>query len=283
MPYLLVCTITEKQIRMEQVSYNFSDKVVLITGGTSGIGLATAKLFAKSGAKLIMTGRQAKSDSAMALIGETSTRPLYVSTNQGDNDAVKALFERIRMEYGRLDIAVNNAANEMGIGKRLHEFEVDEYEAAVGANLRGVWLCMQQEIRQMLSQQPRGGAIVNISSVNGLGGVSSGSIYAAAKAGVIALAKSASQEVATQNIRINALAPGAHYTPLLQKALNMHSGGDEHKLDQVKRMYLAAIPQQRFGAPDEAAQAIAWLCSDAASYVNGHTMIIDGGMSSMMR
>lgn len=269
---------------MEQVNYNFSDKVALVTGGTSGIGLATAKLFADAGAQVIITGRQEnKVDSALALIGNTKHKPRFIATDQGNNDAVISLFETIRESYGRLDMAVNNAAQEAGIGKMLHEFDLDEYELAVGANLRGVWLCMQQEIRQMLSQKPAGGAIVNVSSVNGLGGVPTGSIYAAVKAGVIALAKSAAQEVAEQNIRINALAPGAHYTPLLQKAFDLHSGGDETKLDQVKQMYLSAIPQRRFGAPDEAAHAIAWLCSDAAGYVTGHTMIIDGGMSSMMR
>lgn len=269
---------------MEQINYNFKDKVVLITGGTSGIGLATARLFATAGAKVVITGRkQEKGDSALALIGETTYKPLYIPNNQADNDAVIALFDQIRDKYGRLDIAVNNAAQEAGVGRKLHEFDVEDFEMAVGANLRGVWLCMQQEIRQMLSQRPGGGAIVNISSVNGLGGAQTGSIYSAVKAGVIALAKSAAQEVAEQNIRINALAPGAHYTPMLEKAFDIHSGGDENRLGQVKDMYLAAIPQRRFGAPDEAAQAIAWLCSDGASYVTGHTMIIDGGMSCMMR
>lgn len=269
---------------MEQVNYNFKDKVVLVTGGTSGIGLATAKLFATAGAQVVITGRQKeKVASALALIGETTHKPLYMSTDQGDNEAVLALFDKIRREYGRLDIAVNNASQEAGIGKPLYEFDIDEYEVAVGANLRGVWLCMQQELRLMLGQKPVGGAIVNVSSVNGLGGAQTGSIYSAVKAGVIALAKSAAQEVAEQNIRINALAPGAHYTPMLEKAFDIHSGGDENKLDQVKQMYLSAIPQRRFGAPDEAAKAIAWLCSDAASYVTGHTMIIDGGMSCMMR
>jgi len=269
---------------MEQVNYNFQDKIVLVTGGTSGIGLATTKLFARAGAQVVFTGRQeGKVNSALALIGETKHKPLFIPTDQGDNNAVVALFNKIRAEFGRLDIAVNNAAQESGIGKLLHEFNIDEYEVAVGANLRGVWLCMQQEIRQMLSQKPVGGAIVNVSSVNGLGGAPTGSIYSAVKAGVIALAKSAAQEVAGQHIRVNAIAPGAHRTPMLEKAFDIHSGGDERRLDQVKQMYLAAIPQQRFGAPDEAAHAIAWLCSDGASYVTGHTMIIDGGMSSMMR
>lgn len=269
---------------MGQINYNFKDKVVLVTGGTSGIGLATARLFATAGAQVIITGRnQEKGDSALALIGEVRNKPRYIPNDQGDNDAVIALFDDIRKQNGRLDIAVNNAALEVGVGKLLHEFDVEEYEMAVGANLRGVWLCMQQEIRQMLSQKPGGGAIVNISSVNGLGGAPAGSIYSAVKAGVIALAKSAAQEVAEQNIRINALAPGAHYTPMLEKAFDIHSGGDENRLDQVKELYLSAIPQRRFGAPDEAAQAIAWLCSDGAGYVTGHTLIIDGGMSCMMR
>ncbi|MDX5480963.1 MAG: SDR family oxidoreductase [Hymenobacteraceae bacterium] len=269
---------------MKQVSYNFKDKVALVTGGTSGIGLATARLFAQANANVIITGKdEAKGEAALNAIGKNVHTVRFIQTDNSQPEAILLLFQQIHKEYKRLDIAINNAADETGIGKPLHEFETNDFEQAMSANLRGVWQCMQQEIRIMLGQQPVGGSIVNVSSVNGMGGAPLGSLYSAAKAGVIALAKSAAQELATSNIRVNVLAPGAHMTPMLQKAFDIQAGDNEEKLEQIKQMYLSVIPQQRFADPDEAAAAILWLCSDAASYITGHTLIADGGMSSMMR
>ncbi|MFD2515030.1 SDR family NAD(P)-dependent oxidoreductase [Pontibacter locisalis] len=266
---------------MEKVKYDYRDKVVLVTGGTSGIGLATAQMFALAGAKLIITGRD--EERAKAVMKKASFQPDFIRTNNSHPDEILELFQKIRHKYNKLDVAVNNAADETGIGKPLHEFELTDFEEAMAANLRGVWLCMQQEIRMMLEQQSAGGAIVNVSSINGLGGAPGGGLYSAAKAGVIAMAKSSAQELATNNIRINVLAPGAHNTPMLQDMFRMQSGGDTAKEQEVRQMYLNFIPQKRLGDPAEAAAAILWLCSDAASYVTGHTMIIDGGMSAMLR
>ncbi|EJF09152.1 SDR family NAD(P)-dependent oxidoreductase [Pontibacter sp. BAB1700] len=269
---------------MEQVQYNFQDKVALVTGGTSGIGLATAQLLAKSGAQVIVTGRdKERGDTALATFPSSTLQPVYIQTDNSNNDTIFALFHEIQNRFGRLDIAVNNAAQESGIGKPLHEFEPHEYEDAMGANLRGVWLCMKQEIKLMLEQKPSGGAIVNVASVNGLGGAAMGSLYSAAKAAIIALAKSAAQEVATANIRINVLAPGAHRTPMLQKAFESQVNGDQTKVPEIEQMYLSYIPQKRIADPQEAAAAILWLCSDAASYITGQTTIVDGGMSAMLR
>ncbi|WP_439879849.1 SDR family NAD(P)-dependent oxidoreductase [Pontibacter sp. MBLB2868] len=266
---------------MEQVTYNYQDKVVLVTGGTSGIGLATAHAFARSGARLIITGRN--EEKARAAMSGTAFEPEFIQTDNSRPKAIMQLFDKIKQKYGRLDVAVNNAADETGVGKPLHEFELPDFENAMAANLRGVWLCMQQEIRLMLGQQPAGGAIVNVASINGLGGAPGGSLYSAAKAGVIAMTKSAAQELATSNIRVNVLTPGAHNTPMLQDMFRMQSGGDAAKEAEVKQMYLNFIPQKRLGEPAEAAAAILWLGSDAASYITGHTMIIDGGMSAMLR
>ncbi|MBC5992563.1 SDR family NAD(P)-dependent oxidoreductase [Pontibacter cellulosilyticus] len=266
---------------MEQVTYNFSDKVVLVTGGTSGIGLATAQKFALAGAQVIITGRS--KEKATAVMGKAGFQPEFICTDNSQPEAILELFQHIKQKYNRLDIAVNNAANETGIGKPLHEFELTDFEEAMAANLRGVWLCMQQEIRLMLEQQPAGGAIVNVASINGLGGAPGGALYSAAKAGVIAMAKSSAQELATSNIRVNVLAPGAHNTPMLQDVFSMQSGGDAAREEEVKQMYLNFIPQKRLGDPTEAAATIVWLCSDAASYITGHTLIVDGGTSAMMR
>ncbi|MEJ8802233.1 SDR family NAD(P)-dependent oxidoreductase [Pontibacter sp. H249] len=269
---------------MPDVKYNFEGKVVLVTGGTSGIGLAAAQLFAESGATVIISGRsRQKAEQVLDLFKESKVTPTFIQADNSKPEAVLNLFQEIKQQHGKLDMAVNNAADETGIGKPLHEFELTDFDTAMAANLRGVWLCMQQEIRLMLEQQPAGGAIVNVSSINGLGGAPGGALYSAAKAGVIAMAKASAQELATSNIRINVLAPGAHNTPMLQDMFRMQSGGDAAKEEQVKQMYLGFIPQKRLGDPAEAAAAIAWLCSDAASYVTGHTMIVDGGMAAIMR
>ncbi|WP_299820801.1 glucose 1-dehydrogenase [uncultured Pontibacter sp.] len=269
---------------MSNVKYDFAGKVVLVTGGTSGIGLATAKLFAEAGTTIVLTGRQQqKADSALNLIGNVPVKPQFIPTDNSQPESILNLFQEIKQQFGKLDIAVNNAADETGIGKPLHEFELADFEQAMAANLRGVWLCMQQEIRMMLEQNPAGGAIVNVASINGLGGAPGGALYAAAKAGVIALTKASAQELATQQIRVNVLAPGAHDTPMLQDMFKMQGEDDLQKQEEVKQMYLNFIPQKRIGDPSEAANAILWLCSDAASYITGHTMIVDGGMSASMR
>lgn len=268
----------------QQVRYDFENKVVLVTGGTSGIGLATAQQFAQAGAKVIITGRDtSRAEQALRTVAPSAYPAHYIQTDHSQPDSIHGLFQEIRQVYGTLDYAVNNAADTQGIGKALHDFELYEFEQAMAANLQGVWLCMQQEIRMMLGKAKPAGAIVNVSSVNGLGGVAMGSLYAAAKAGVIALSKSAAQELATSNIRVNVLAPGAHDTPMLRHAFKSQAGDDPQKLEQVKQAYLGIIPQKRLGNPAEAAAAILWLCSDAASYVTGHTMLVDGGMSSLMR
>jgi NAD(P)-dependent dehydrogenase (short-subunit alcohol dehydrogenase family) len=142
---------------------------------------------------------------------------------------------------------------------------------------------MRSEIRQMLSQPRPGGAIVNTSSVNGLGGAPGGALYSAAKAGVLALTKSAAQEYATQGIRVNALVAGAFRTPMLEHVFEVLGSGAGDGPARVEAQYTELIPMRRIGRPEEAAEAAVWLCSDAASYVTGHSMIVDGGMTASTR
>jgi NAD(P)-dependent dehydrogenase (short-subunit alcohol dehydrogenase family) len=150
-------------------------------------------------------------------------------------------------------------------------------------NLKSVWLCMRAEIRQMLAQPRPGGAIVNTSSVNGLGGAPGGALYSAAKAGVLALTKAAAQEYATQGIRVNALVAGAFRTPMLEHVFGVVGGSEPEGRAAVEAQYTGLIPVRRIGRPEEAAAVAVWLCSDAASYVTGHSMIVDGGMTAAMR
>jgi NAD(P)-dependent dehydrogenase (short-subunit alcohol dehydrogenase family) len=185
--------------------------------------------------------------------------------------------------YGRLDYAFNNAATEGKVLAPTADFSEEEFDYTVAVNLKGVWLCMKHQIRQMLNQQPSGGAIVNTSSVNGLGGVAHGAIYAATKAGVLALSKSAAQEYASQNIRVNILVAGGFKTPMLERVFERASGGDSEAASAAEKQIEQMIPLQRIGRPEEAAEAAVWLCSDAASYVTGHSMIVDGGLTAWAR
>jgi NAD(P)-dependent dehydrogenase (short-subunit alcohol dehydrogenase family) len=163
------------------------------------------------------------------------------------------------------------------------DYDDEEFERALSVNLTSVWLCMKHELRQMLRQGSGGGAIVNTSSVNGLGGVRGAAPYAVAKAGVIALSKSAAQEYATSGIRVNAFVAGAFETPMLRTAMERNTGGDPARLEAVEQIYKGLIPLGRIGRPEEAAEAVVWLCSDAASYITGHTFIADGGMTAWAR
>jgi NAD(P)-dependent dehydrogenase (short-subunit alcohol dehydrogenase family) len=142
---------------------------------------------------------------------------------------------------------------------------------------------MKSEIRQMLAQLPAGGAIVNTSSVNGLGGAPGGALYSAAKAGVLALTKAAAQEYATYGIRVNALVAGAFRTPMLEGVMDVAGGGTAEGRQAVEAQYAGLSPLRRIGEPAEAAAAAVWLCSDAASFVTGHSMIVDGGMTASTR
>jgi NAD(P)-dependent dehydrogenase (short-subunit alcohol dehydrogenase family) len=178
---------------------------------------------------------------------------------------------------------LNNAATVDGVVALTAEFSEDQFDRAIRANLKSVWLCMAHEIRQMLSQTPSGGAIVNVSSINGLGGAAGGSLYSAAKAGVLALTKSAAQEYAMRGIRVNAMVAGAFRTPMLERVFEVVGGGVADWKEAVEGQYTSLIPQRRIGSPDEAAAAALWLCSDEASYVTGHSLIVDGGMTASTR
>ena len=258
-------------------------KVALVTGGSSGIGRAAALAFAQAGARVVIAARQAERGQAVVreveALGGTA---LFVTTDVARSPEVAALVERVVQVYGRLDCAFNNAGT-IAAPCPLADLSEDDYDRQMAANLKSVWLCMKYEIQQMLRQTPTGGVIVNTSSVNGLGGVPTASLYAAAKAGVLALTKSAALEYAGQGIRVNALVAGSFDTPMREAVVDHLTGGDAERRQAVEDYYARLIPLGRVGSPDEAAQAAVWLCSDAASYVTGHSMIVDGGMSAAYR
>jgi NAD(P)-dependent dehydrogenase (short-subunit alcohol dehydrogenase family) len=258
----------------------FDGKVALVTGGSSGIGRATALAFAREGATVIVASRGR--DRGLAVVEELkqfATDAEFIRADVSQAQEVDALMTRVLERFGRLDIAVNNAAAiDVGVFKLISDFEEVEFDQHMALNVKSVWLCMKQEIKQMTPQG--GGAIVNTSSVTGLGGSPQSAFYAAAKAAVVALTKSAALECARHGVRINAIVPGAFDTPMLDHVFTRISPEDPAA---VKESYEKRIPVGRLGRPEEAADAVLWLCSDQASYITGHSLIVDGGLTAAFR
>lgn len=265
------------------MSKQMQKKVAIVTGGSKGIGLAAAELFAAAGASVVIAARGAeRGRAAEEKIRAAGGKALFVQTDVSQAEEVKALVARTVESFGRLDYALNNAAVAGRIA-RLGEQDETDFDAEVTANLKSVWLCMKYELEQMEKQSPAGGAIVNTSSVNGLGGAAMAGLYSMSKAGILALTKSAAQEYAANGIRVNALVAGGFDTELLRSSVSRMLGGDEERIQRAFEGFMGQIPAGRIGDPAEAAQAAVWLCSDAASYVTGSSMIVDGGLTAWAR
>jgi NAD(P)-dependent dehydrogenase (short-subunit alcohol dehydrogenase family) len=254
------------------------ERVAFVTGGTSGIGKAVVELFAARGVAVSFIGRNAERGEAVA---KQSDRILFTRADVTSADDVERSVRQTLHRFGRIDYAVNAAASvEAASFQKTADISEAGYDDAMSVNLKSVWLCMRSEIRSMLANAA-GGAVVNVSSINGLGGVPDNSLYAAAKAGMHALTKSAALEYASQNIRVNAVVLGTFRTPMLEGVIRRYAGGED--VSAVEAQLAGIIPLGRVGSPAEAAAAIAWLCSDEASYVTGHTMIVDGGITAPYR
>lgn len=259
-------------------------KVVLVTGGSSGIGRAAALAFAREGASVVVAARREPAGAAVAReISQAGGNAIFVPADVSEAAQVRALVATTVSTFGRLDCAFNNAACVEEPFTLTADFTEEQFDRSMALNLKSVWLSMREEIRQMLAQERPGGAIVNTSSVNGLGGVARAAPYAAAKSGVISLTKSAAMEYVRSGIRINVLVPGAFDTPMLQAAMERASGGSAETLGAMEKAWAERIPAGRIGRPDEAAAAAVWLCSDAASYITGHSLIVDGGFTAPVR
>ena len=243
-------------------------KVAFVTGGGSGIGRATSLRLACEGAKIMIADYVPESaEKTVKLIKEAGGEASAVAADVAVAKQVEAAVNKTLETYGRLDCAFNNAGID-GKGGRTHECTEENWARVLSINLTGVWLCMKAEIDQML-KQGSGGAIVNTSSDAGLIGVSGLPAYVAAKHGVAGLTKAAAIEYGRHKIRVNAVCPGPIRTPMLAKLLNAKPGNEE----KMAR----AEPLKRLGEPSEIGEAVAWLCSDRASYVHGLPMPVDGG------
>jgi NAD(P)-dependent dehydrogenase (short-subunit alcohol dehydrogenase family) len=242
-------------------------KVALVTGGASGIGRATALTFAREGAKLIIADmNEDGGQQTVHMITEKGGEAIFVRTDVSQAIEVQALISQAVETYGRLDCAHNNAGISGGLSARTAEYPEDLWHQVIAINLTGVWLCMKCELDQMCKQG--GGAMVNTASVAGLGGYHGASAYVASKHGVVGLTKTAALEYAQQGIRVNCVCPGYIATPMTAPGMN-----DPTRLARL----IAREPMGRVGTPEEIAEAVVWLCSDAASFVTGHAMAVDGG------
>ena len=243
-------------------------KVALVTGGSSGIGRAAARAFAREGARVMIADvTVAGGHETVSLIQEAGGEAAFIQVDVTQAAGVAALIARTVAVYGRLDCAHNNAGIEGTTGPTADCTE-DNWDRVISVNLKGVWLCMQSEIPQMLQQGS--GAIVNTASVAGLVGARGLPAYVASKHGVVGLTRTAALEYARAGIRVNAVCPGVIRTPMVERLLRDRPHA-EARLRELE-------PVGRLGTPEEVAEAVVWLCSDAASFVTGHAMAVDGGI-----
>jgi NAD(P)-dependent dehydrogenase (short-subunit alcohol dehydrogenase family) len=244
-------------------------RVVLVTGAASGIGRATAGQLAGMGARVLASDIDADAgEAAAAALRDAGGDVRFVAGDIADDDTAAALVAAAVDAYGRLDAAANCA----GVGgghASTHEYPVETWDRIVGVNLRGTWLAMRAEVPALLG---RGGAIVNVASTLGLRGSPNASPYSASKHGVIGLTRTAAIEYAPHGVRVNAVCPGAIDTPMMDETFARFPG--------FRELLVGFVPMGRMGSADEVAAAIVWLLSDAASFVTGETLTVEGGLLS---
>ncbi|MDB5907855.1 MAG: uncharacterized protein JWP34_1969 [Massilia sp.] len=251
---------------------SFEGQVVLVTGAAGGIGRATALAFGRASACVVVADVSVDGGHATAaMIVEAGGKALFVQTNVTRAAEVEALIDKTVSYYGRLDCAFNNAGIEE---EHLALAETDEsmFDRIMNVNVKGTWLCMKYQIRQMLKQEG-GGSIVNTASVAGLVGAPTQAVYAASKHAVVGMTKTAAAEYGRDGIRVNSVCPGVINTPMMARALDR----DPAREKKLRNLH----PIGRFGEATEIANAALWLCSEQASFVTGHQLAVDGGLTAI--
>ena len=254
---------------MASDSTRFDHRTALVTGGGSGIGREAALLFAARGARVVIADLAPEGgESTAKAIREGGGEALFVRTDVTRADEVAAMVDAAVASFGGLDCAVNSAGTATFVRTRTHEFTEEEWRRVIDVNLTGVWLCMKREIEPML--QGGGGAIVNLSSIYGLVAAAGTAAYTASKHAVAGLTKTAALDYAKQNIRVNALSPGYTRTAMVEGVVSSKP--------EIEDWMVGRTPLGRMGTPREIAEAAVWLCSDAAAFVSGVILPVDGGV-----
>ncbi len=252
---------------MKTIHHDFSNRAAFITGGTSGIGLAAALAFARAGANVTVAARgQEAGARALAALEAAGPGALYLSTDVRDEDSVARAVERATARFGRLDFAANCAGTGGDLAPLDRASQV-VWDDVMAVNARGVWLAMRSEIPAMLTTG--GGAIVNMSSTYGLAGRPAHHAYVASKHAVVGMTRSVALEYATRGVRVNAVCAGVTRTPAMQQA--------EHAVPELVRGLVAEHPMRRMATEEEVAASILWMCSEAAGFITGAALAVDGG------
>lgn len=246
----------------------FKEKVAIVTGGSFGIGRAAAIAFAKRGAKVVVAD-WIEDTETLNFINSIGGEAIFVKCDVSHDEDVKLMVEKAVSLYGRLDFAFNNAGIE-GLSAPTHECTNENWDRTIGINLKGVWLCMKYEIEQMLKEGK--GVIVNNASIAGLVGFQNIPAYVASKHGVIGLTKNAALEYSRLGIRVNVVCPGVIKTPMIDRFTG--------KSKEVERQFESMEPVGRMGRPEEVAETVIWLCSDASSFITGDAIPVDGGWTA---
>lgn len=243
----------------------FQDKVAIVTGGSFGIGRAAAIAFAERGAKVVIAD-WVEDNETLNAIKSAGGDAIFIKCDVSSDESVRSMVDKTIAQYGKLDYAFNNAGVE-GLSAPTHECTNENWDKTIGINLKGVWLCMKYEIPHMIKLGK--GAIVNNASIAGLVGFANIPAYVASKHGILGLTKNTALEYAKSGIRVNAVCPGVIKTAMIDR----FTGKDK----VVEKQFESMEPVGRMGQPEEVAQAVIWLCSDAASFVTAHPMAVDGG------
>ncbi|TVR38284.1 MAG: SDR family oxidoreductase [Cryomorphaceae bacterium] len=243
----------------------FKDKVAIVTGSTFGIGKAAAIAFAERGAKVVLSDWMEDVETG-AKIKELGGESIFVQCDVSDEEAVKNLVAQTIKHFGRLDFAFNNAGIE-GMPGPAADCTTDNWDKTININLKGVWFCMKYQIPEML--KTGGGSIVNNASIAGLVGFSGMPAYVASKHGVVGLSKNVALDYAKEGIRVNTVCPGVIRTPMIDR----FTGNDK----EVEKQFAEKKPMGRIGDPEEVAETVMFLCSDAASFITGQALAVDGG------